>query len=524
MYANQEDLLNCKYQIDFVLLAANNIEKLVQSAKSIAKIIDHNTIILLDSSYANGLEDKLSAIFPDNLVLSLCSDVLITVVVYDRRTVFNHIGNKVATIIGSGSLGPNKMKLEALSGSNQLGKTLNNLIQILLSQGVFPCNIIQNGVKPTIKSYIWKNILSFVTFGVLSLIYGELKTDNKIHNLMMKKVFNDILKLACENCKDEFPQLKDKNKCKQLFDQIMKQFNQTHSQYQILFSEENKSYVDEDESLQYPVCISNFLKHYDTYIPLCLHQLLNTAKENKEEVPYIECIDSFYSEIDKINGQKLYNWIKREAYQVEKPLRLPEVNCSSNTLASDTFDVAKNGSSTPLTPMSNSVHYQQQIPEGMVMIPKGDLENLFKNSPINYNANYGQKVVLPHPRFKNIPKKEVDGKKIPYNQIKELLYQNTKGSTIPGDLTQAHKHIYQHANLNNIFESVNNRYGWADSLDAFKVSSGIKEKHEESPQGITAEVDTSNAEEKSVDKSSNNSGSDVEMMDAREESPSKDDD
>lgn len=483
-------LTQCKHQIDFVLISSDNMEKLMASSKYLQHIITNDTIILVDSTYASGLDDALEEWFPNNLVLSVTSEVLVKVTVYDKKNVFNHVGSKVATMIGSTSSNAQSNLLDCLSGSSDLGKKLNQFSQILLANGVFPCNIIQNGMKPTIKSYIWKQIISFVSFGILSLIYGELKTDNSSHQLMMRRCFKEVLELACSGCKTEFPSINDERGCNQLFDQMVEQFNLLHSRYKIMASHTDSS-VSDSVLLESPLCIYNFLNNFDTYIPLCLTQILQTANKAQINTPYIQCINSFYLEIDKIRIQKVYNWVKKESYRPEKPLAMPQAeivsninaNNSSNTISSQPFDTAKNGDVTPITPLSNSVSSLPQgyvyyaPPEGM-LAPNGK-PNIYYPAPSYgggfFNSNSTQKPLIQHPRFKNVPKEEVNGKKISYHQIKELIYPRTKGSTSPSDLTVAHKHIYQYANLNNTFESVNNRYGWADSLDVFKLSSGIQD-------------------------------------------------
>ncbi|GAV30484.1 hypothetical protein PMKS-003998 [Pichia membranifaciens] len=326
---------------------------------------------------------------------------------------------------------------------------------------------------------------------------------------------------------------------------MVEQFNLLHSQYKVVASNADRSF-SENGILDSPLCIYNFLNNFDTYIPLCLTQILETAKQMQIETPYIECINSFYLEIEKVRAQKVYNWVKRESYSPEKIQPSPRKqlvingNNSSNTLFSQQNDTAKSGNATPITPLSNSVsslppgYVIYAPPEGM-MAPNGKQNMYYPAPPQNggfFNSNSTQKPLIQHPRFKNVPKEEVNGKKISYHQIKELIYPRTKGSTSPNNLTVAHKHIYQYANVNNTFESVNNRYGWADSLDIFKLSSGIKDQSSEEVgdggenarnlnKAVAQESQEANQpedEENSRSKSSSNpSNSDMDMDDANEE-------
>ncbi|ODQ48040.1 hypothetical protein PICMEDRAFT_10969 [Pichia membranifaciens NRRL Y-2026] len=363
----------------------------------------------------------------------------------------------------------------------------------------------------------------------------------------MKRCFHDILALACNSCESEFPNINDKGKCDQLFNQMVEQFNLLHSRYKVLASNADISFSD-NEILDSPLCIYNFLNNFDTYIPLCLTQILKIAKQMQIETPYIECINSFYLEIEKVGAQKIYNWVKRESYSPEKIQPSPRNqaagningNNSSNTLFSQPNDIAKSGDATPVTPLSNSVsslppgYVIYAPPEGM-MAPNGKQNIYYPAPPQNggfFNSTSTQKPLIQHPRFKNVPKEEINGKKISYHQIKELIYPRTKGSTSSNDLTVAHKHIYQYANVNNTFESVNNRYGWADSLDVFKLSSGIKDlsngevgdgegKAKDLNKAVASEpqeADQPENEENSRSKSSSDpSNSDMDMEDANEE-------
>lgn len=513
--------------IDFVLLSLNNIESLKNIQKTLQKVIDDNTIILVDSTYSINLEELVINCYPNNIVLTLFSEVMVKISVYEEKNEFNHVGNKVSTLVGSSSKNPRKDILESLSGLNTSGKKLNELIQILLSNGVFPCNIIQNGVKPTIQSYIWKSILPFVSFGVLSLIYGNLKMDNPIHNLMIKNCFHDIINLANLTCKDELPDIKEKSKVNQLFDQLMKQFNDLHNKFKVnLVDTSNESYSFMD-SMEYPLCIYNYLYNFDNYVPLCLNQIINMASNLEVEVPYIQCINSFYLEIEKIQVKKIYNWIKKDLYQNEKSKVPNQViqNESANSSSNQLFERFDSGNTTPITLVNNTV------PQTYVYYPTpGEIAmaqdrkpftyyNIPSNNPeFNSGSNVLQKSVLPHPRFKNIPKDKINGKTIPYNQVKGMIYPKTRGSTVSSDLAEAHKHLYRYGNLNKTFETVNNRYGWSDSLNIFKISNGMDNSIDE-PKDAQSNINDNN-QLKSIETCTENdseSDDDIDMQDAAQE-------
>ena len=520
IYDNVRDLTSIKDQIDFVFMSGNTLEELLEYSTMIKDIVDENTIIFVDSTNCSKLEDFVNEKFPNNVLLSITSEVFVKILRYDTRNVYSHLGSKVTTTIGSTMSNPSPIVIDTLKGSNLQGKKLNDLTNILQTNGVFPCSIIQNGVRPSINSLLWKQTLTFIPFELLSLLYGELDLNNSVQNSLIRKSFEDILKLANLDCKEEFTDIANRSKCEQLFDQLLKQFNQSYSSYKI--KSLNNNFFSDESISDIPLHIYNFENNFEDFIPICLDQLLKSALQINVDIPYIECIYSFYLEIEKIRKQKIFNWIKKTSYEPIKPLITPRqqrydnninngINLS-NTNNSSTSELAMNGSNTPITPMSNTVppgytFYPQQgilLPEGMS--PKmfqypmlGNME--YSNQDMSSNPNIFKKDYKQHPRFKDIPNEEVNGKKISYHQIKKLIYQKTKHSTEAESLTQAQKHIYQYANLNHTFESVNNRYGWADSLDVFKLSSGFKDEDDE---------DAEDGEEDGAGHDENNNRNDVE--------------
>lgn len=78
-----------------------------------------------------------------------------------------------------------------------------------------------------------------------------------------------------------------------------------------------------------------------------------------------------------------------------------------------------------------------------------------------------------HPRFHDLPDIIPSGKNIQYKQIKDTMYKKTTGSTESKDLERAHYFLYKYGNINKTFESVNNRYGDADSFNIYKKYSDI---------------------------------------------------
>lgn len=492
-YNHHSELNAYKKKVDVILLSANSISELNDISQGLKPILEEDTLILVDSCFANNIDCLLNETFPNNVTLSIISEVIVKIIKYDTRNVFNHLGNRVTTRIGTTLSNAPKHIVESLTGTNAAGRKLIELTQILQSNGVYPCPILQPSVRPTINSFIWKQILIFVSFGILSVVYGELSLKSPSRGIIIKKVFHDLLNIASISCENEFPKTEEADKCEKLFLELLDQYNQLHTHYKIESSKGERPYAS-DELLDAPLCIYNFSNNFNTHIPLCLEQLLKTSKKLNTETPFIECINSFYLEIEKINEQKVFDWIKKASYRPERPLSLPKPKVVHTSLGYNNNSFSSlplSGTETPPTPSSNTVPTGYSFyPEYNVMVPTGTNPTFFQNQqmvapqPQRTNGGFGfgfgaKKELIQHPRFKNIPKDEVNGKKISYHQIKNLAYPTTRGSTAPQSLSQAHKHIYKYTNLNHIFESVNNRYGAADSLDIFKLSSGFKDEDEE---------------------------------------------
>lgn len=492
-YSELSQLKTIQNNLDIVLISASTLDELVEISNKLKLIVSKSAVILIDSTYASGLEKVILRMLPNNVVLSVFSEAKVKNVEYDTRIVNQHLGNKVTTMIGTSISTPPKHIEEALKGNSLAGKKLTEMVSILQSNGVHPCTLVQKGVKPSINSFIWKQVASFIAFDVLSLIYGELNLKNK-GLLIVKKVFQDILSLAVVACPGEIPNKKETAKVDQLFNEIITEYNQLHSQYKVE-PKVKSTPIYNHELLDIPLCIYNFSNNLENQIKLSLDQCLNISSELNIVVPYIESISTFYLEIENIQSKKIFDWMGKTLYQPSVPLNMPKpevvhpVNNGFNNSNTSLFNTIQHGSSTPMTPMSNTVppgytYYADQnimLPNGikpeMLQYPPPQYSNMLQEISRSFSPHIMQHTE--HPRFKDLPAEEINGKKIHFRQIKSLAYPSAKGSISPEALAQAQKHIYQYANLNGIFETINNRYGASDSLDIFKLSSGLREDYDD---------------------------------------------
>lgn len=500
--------------------------------------IKENTIILIDATHANGLENVLLHNVPNNVVLSVFSEVIVKTIEYDTRLVYQHVGNKVTTMIGTSISNPPTHIRQALKGNSSAGKQLIDITNNLQNNGVYPCTIVQPGVKPSINSFIWKQIFSFLVFGVLSLIYGNLNQDLGKFSVV-KNLFKDLIELAANDCEGELPRKEDTQKVDMIFRQILDQHNQLHSRYKVESS--NKSIESTgSETLEIPLCIYNFTGNFIHQIQLCFDQCLNQSIKLKISTPYVECINTFYQEIKEVQSQKVFDWTTKASFEapipvpISAPRRSLPINSSFNNSDTSLFNSTQNGSNTPLTPMSNTVPPGYTFyPEQNVMLPNGINSDVLRNPPIyptkqmEQYANCAKKAE--HPRFKDLPETEVNGKKVYFKQIKTLAYPSTKGSTAPEVLVQAQKHLYQYSNLNGIFETINNRYGTSDSLEVFKISSGFKPDADDEDEdivlmkgnyqnGINSDADAGNSKSRNNNSSSEDDDDEDEVMADADES------
>jgi hypothetical protein len=491
VYNTCSDIEECERSLDFVLLSSPSLTELHETMENLKVLTSESTIILVDSSACLKLEIIVQKYLPENLVLALTSDVTVKILKHVDKYEYSHMGTKVATLIGSTISNPSTLVRNSLAGTTELGKKLYGIQNILQSNGVFPCNVVQTNVRPTINSSLWKQTLIYLSFSVLSLLYGELDLSIRLQNSIVKNIFNDILQLAYKDCSSEFPDPSNIPKANLLFDQLVTQYNEQHSRYRIKSSAGCGS-NRENCILEMPVVLYNFSTDFQNNTSLCFTQLLSVAQAFQITIAYVECSCAFYTQVEQIGKQRVFDWIKRCSFQEEHPLTFqgPSLDYGYNiAITSDQlFGENYNGASTPTTPLSNTCPPGfTSYPEKGVLLPQGVTPNVYHQQypylpqahppppPPPANKNRFKTSFQLHPRFKDVPKDEVNGKKISYHQMKNMIYHRTNESTAPESLTQAQKHIYQYANLNGTFESVNNRYGWSDSLAVFKLSSGFKD-------------------------------------------------
>lgn len=468
---------------DIILLSASTISEFTEISNNLKTKVKVSTIIMIDATHANGLETIVLNKVPNNIVLSVISEVTIKTIEYETKIVYHHLGNKVATMVGISISNPPNHIYQALEGNSTEGKLLLEICDTLQSNGIYPCNIVQVGVKPSINSFIWKRIFAFLVFDVLTLIYGNLNLSQGKSSIV-KNLFEDLIELAANDCKEEIPGKKDTQKVDIIFNQVLDQFNKRHTKYKVHSTNGN---IEPSglEILEMPLCIHNFTGNFSHQIQLCFDQCLNHSTRLNIAVPYIECIETFYKEIEVVQSQKVFDWITKTSYRSLVPVSNPlaehafPINKGFNNSETSIFNSRQNGSNTPMTPMSNTVPPGYTFyPELNVMLPNGINPEMLRNPPVYNNQHKENYASVPkkaeHPRFKDLPENDVHGKKVYFKQIKTLAYPSTKGSTAPEALVQAQKHLYQYSNLNGIFETINNRYGTADSLEIFKLSSGFK--------------------------------------------------
>lgn len=498
IYEQLADLDTCNNTLDFVLLGADSVAKLNEIAEVLVGVISKKTIILIDSSYTVHIETLMYQKFPGNLILSVVSDVRVQVLQNESKYVYAHLGDTVQTMIGTTSDTVSAETADSLKGINISGKKLAKLVLLLQANGVVPCTIIKWGTVPPINSFIWKQILPFVSFSVLSLIYGKLNMEDGIYCNIIKNSFKEVLSLAFSDCKNEFPNINEIQEGEFLFNKMQTQFNMLHPNYKVASSLEPYSSFEE-EVFEVPLCIYNFTKGFPTYIPLCIEQILEFAIKKKITIPYLECILSFYYKIELVRDQQLYNWISGSDYKpiqlLEDSDRLGHIHASSNQKTSDpSYQMTMDKPPIPDTVVTVTTT-KKALPSEYASHQKLEIQSPGNQSSphVHDYSSSLMETMIPvdpfksstkqHPRFKNIPRETINGRHIAYHPIKKLIYPHTKGSTSAQTLTDAYKHIYKNSNLNGTFESVNNRYGMSDSLESFKLFTGFKDGVEESRDG-----------------------------------------
>lgn len=479
---SNENFMNVSESIDIVLLSANDHQMLRKYTMGLKSIINKDTIILIDSTFALVLEDLILKFIPNVAALSIISDVDVQILPIGTTLTYHQRGEKVSTSVGFTSAVKNQLINSTLKENGSTGGKLKSFMESLRTTGVSPLNLFTIGKKPSINSLCWKSVLSFTTFEVLSLIYGPLNIANSIHSSIIKGIFMEVLGIAYKTCDQEFPNPDDSSKSDAYFKQLITNFNQKHSSYQIKGEPGVKMGYLENQLIS-PFCIQAFKNGFNTYVDLNLKQIINMGKSLKIDCPRTECIYSFYHLIKPLHNDKKFDWVTKEYYTERKLLDLPKLemitqlpqqqlqqNLQTNSINSSYVSL-QNGSSQP-----------------QMMISQDILAQIYSHSSLaskkpTVEANAGKIVSgtgLNHPRFSQLPTNLPNGKSVGYKQIKSAIYKNTKGTTDAENFGRAHEFIYQYGNLNNTFETVNNRYGGVDSLSYFKnsISFGQGKKNE----------------------------------------------
>lgn len=108
---------DCTTKCEFILIGVANITKLKEIGESLRNYITDETIIFLDASYAVGLEYLVREWYPDNAVVSIICEAVTKIIEYNDKYEFCHLGNKVATAIGSTVPDNSKLVQDTLAGS-----------------------------------------------------------------------------------------------------------------------------------------------------------------------------------------------------------------------------------------------------------------------------------------------------------------------------------------------------------------------------------------------------------------------
>lgn len=465
--------------IDLVLLCAENHSVMESYVMGLKSIINKDTIVLIDSSFALELETLVLKFIPEAVVLSIISEVDIQILLIETKFTYEHIGEKVATTVGFTSSAKNNVIENTLKGNGASGAMLMSITEALKSGGVYPINVVMVGQRPSMNCFCWKSILSFVSFEVLSLIYGPLSGNNAIHSSIMSGVFKEIHEIAYKTCRQEVTNPKDTSKSNAFFKQLVTDFNQKHSNYQI-GGEPGRNTGYTDSVLEDPFCIQTFKNEFCTYADLSLKQIINMGRDLNIECPMVECIYSFYQLISPLQREKKFDWLNKESYKGRKLLDPPKPKEPPQ------FEKILQNQQTSSV---NSSLVSLPSTQPQMVISQEMLSQLYSTSSLLskkpfVEVNEGKIVSgtgLNHPRFSELPQNLPNGRLVGYKQIKNAIYKSTKGTTDAQHFGRAHEFLYQYGNLNNTFEAVNNRYGGVDSLSYFKESQERGDQAQEKP-------------------------------------------
>ncbi|ODV84220.1 hypothetical protein CANARDRAFT_69123 [[Candida] arabinofermentans NRRL YB-2248] len=491
------DLNSLNGKIDFfdlLLVDCGNLERLELLAKHVKPFVNEATIILVNSQYSTGLEDTFSGFFPKSCVFGIICDADVRVVTAKGVNSYYHRGLNVTTVVGS-TLDNNNSVSKALQESSLVNSKLNGFLEALKSSEVYPCYVIPKGVNPTLRSQSWKRITSFISLEVLLVVYGTLDLTNKLSLAIGMGALSDILAVGRADGVLGLPSDKDFNLQKSLYDTMVKEHNQKYPCSFIKTAANPQSTVSsKDKAKDISTCVHNFDKGYEDHIAISLKRVISLAERYGLKLSYIECIYSFFIQIEKIQKDKQYDWLKQESIKTNNQHWQPTPSTSRTNFSQEQPPFQQQ--QLPFYPVQNypsqqmqQQQYQAPIDSRQQILLTGQPIYYSQNAiysappraqmaPINYNYNdkyVSTNLISIHPRFhdsssgSSTPSVQSSSQVI--HPMKSSIYRKTSTSTIQsGDsLTKSQQSMYEYANVNNILDDTTSRFGEVDTVEAMST-------------------------------------------------------
>ena len=451
--------------IDVVLLGGSclkDIRGYAAALSSNSRI--RNAVYLIDASHAVGLDEQLASVLQAKVCLSFFVDGGFRTETQNGKKV-NIIREK--TMHGSALVGYSLARIspdrkaqveKTTNGKGAEGQKLEKMQQ-MLNSGNFKCSSIPFGRFPSFGSYCWKEIVPFVAFDIVSVVYCSLNANDPLLKKILCGVYAELVSVARETGSLEFPDPADARKVLEHLKNAAVQYNRLYSdkKYKIELREINEGLIQRS-ACDVPDLVHAFTHGGETYAEICMEQLLELASKHSLSLPYLESLFCSFKRIQKLRQDKIFDWIGRKSLK-----EVPQPQLWRQRAPYSHMDpVAR--------PQTSFAPANYQFREMMKTNPASagliSIHPRFHSEEFGYvGSDGGQRSGTPSVR-----------------QAKSSLYRKASSSSYESneDIAKSQKSLFDHANVCNLLKDTTSRYGDVDTISKLEeVDVALKVKEAE---------------------------------------------
>lgn len=430
---------------DVIIISCSTLEELTQLCMVIKQIIlSPSSLVLVDCTYAVGLDDIVTNCLDGypSFAFTLSEDVEFGSSLNCGILVCKANPADIGLTLGYSAF--NKAKDTTLlqgiiDGKGKAGVGLQQFDKGILASGIKFCNIIPPGRVPSVGSYCWKRIISFVCFSIPQIIFGEIKDLNDLWKVD-KELFVESVQIARSTGALEFPERHDYGRIKNLFRSSVSDFNSLQSpRYRVHHPTRNYPMTPDVRNDTAPRVLRDFCNGNPTFITLSLSQMISLAKNAGIEAPTLEFVFLLYKRVDELRKDRIFDWVRNKCFH-------------ENNRPSSAYT-------------RGGIYYSGMGHMAMVSGPTVSPSNMVM-------AARSAGLVSIHPRFHS-EEKFGSGRSSNHGsvrQVKESLYRKSSVSSFESyeDIAKSQMNLFEHANVKNMMEDTTSRYGDVDTLPRLK--------------------------------------------------------